>query len=47
MTAVFDALARSLAYCFMTRVVALSLLPLFMLTACRGRLLYPSDAGSE
>ncbi len=38
MTAVFDALARSLAYCFMPRVVALSLLPLLMLMACSGLL---------
>ncbi|MEY2730791.1 MAG: hypothetical protein RL584_1917 [Pseudomonadota bacterium] len=38
MTAVLDALARSLAYCFMPRVVALSLLPLLMLMACSGLL---------
>jgi hypothetical protein len=38
MRAVLDALARSLAYCLMPRVVAMSLLPLVMLMALCGAL---------
>lgn len=38
MTAMLDAFARSLAYCLMPRVVALSLLPLLMLMALCGAL---------
>lgn len=36
MTAVFDALVRSVAYCFLPRVLALSLLPVFLLMAVCG-----------